>query len=487
LNKDVQAAPELREASLRALHALIPEASLRHDFGPSYVNFLRELRERAHPRGHPDIREIAFPPELRLVVDVGDRLGCDFFYGFYQELFEALTFTSLFEGRQSVVIDVGANFGYYSVLTARRSGSGSSVHALEPDPDAYELLVRNADLNHVGGIMHCHAVCAGAADSEITFYQSQESAFSSARPTARSPIRAVIKVPERKLDSLAAEWGVNGIDGLKVDVEGFEPEVLAGAQALIAQSRDPAIMLEVSSKNLPPEPRQRLAEILHVLYEKHGFSGWLADAVPSGLRAIQTADEAASLHSANLFLVRADGEREAALKRAAQLLSATGGNLSLGCPDDGVVPEGSGGWGERGIQPSLALSAINERNAAIADLNEAQTVLASRLNAIEADSQTRLEVIREREAAIIKITEEREQLQLRLLEVEADSRQRLDVMRAREAQIEQLTERIEQLHSLIEKQREALSERDAFILALREHWLVGRLIRRLGAMLKSSR
>ena len=56
-------------------------------------------------------------------------------------------------GPGDVVLDVGANIGYYAIMLAKRVGSSGKVYAMEPEPHNLELLQRNIDLNGVDGVM----------------------------------------------------------------------------------------------------------------------------------------------------------------------------------------------------------------------------------------------------------------------------------------------------------------------------------------------
>jgi FkbM family methyltransferase len=312
------AAPEAlarSEAQLRALHALRIEARLQPGFEAHYVGFVRALRERLHPRGVPDVRTVLIDGRLRFLVDLGDRLGCDVFYGYYDERFEASLFAELLDPG-STVLDVGANFGYYSVVCADAVGPTGAVHAFEPDPAAFELLTANADANGLADRIHVHRFAVGDHDGTVSYHLAEEAAFSGLTSTGRSATRGVVEVRLRSLDSFAVDHGIEQIDALKIDVEGHEAEVLRGARRLLQRSADPLIMLEVTAKNLTEAARDALTGALAELFAA-GYHGLLPDLQqPGGVRTITRATEAASLASANLFLVRPEEQRERRLREA---------------------------------------------------------------------------------------------------------------------------------------------------------------------------
>ena len=315
ITEDAAAVLARTEAQLRTLHQLRVEARLRPDFEEQYVRFVRALRERVHPRGVRDVRTLTLPSGLTFGVDLGDRLGCDVFYGYYDERFEAALFTDVL-GPSATMFDVGANFGYYAVHCAQAVGPTGSVHAFEPDPAASELLVMNANANGLHHRLTTHAVAVSDRDGEVEYHLAEEAAFSGLTSTGRSATRGVVTVRSRSLDSVATEHGVQQLDALKIDVEGHEPAVLRGAANLLRRSPDPLVMLEVSAKNLTDGARLDLIAALSTLYAI-GFHGLVPDlAVEGGLRGVYTADDAASLPSANLLLLRPGGHRERRLREA---------------------------------------------------------------------------------------------------------------------------------------------------------------------------
>lgn len=294
----------------------MPEAYGFPDLLVPYVTFVRTLRERLHPRGVRDIRQAETAGGLKFLVDVGDRLGCDVYYGFYAEMYEFALFRSILRPG-GVVVDVGANFGLYTISAAAAVGRTGRVVAFEPDPAAFELLTRNVEGNGLVNV-ECHPVCAGDEDAETDFFQMEESAFSGLSATGRANVRAKVRVPVRRLDSVLARSDAP-LTAMKIDVEGHEYAVLRGARVTIRRSPDVTLMIEVSAKNLDSTRKTNFEGALAALYTE-GFTGWLADAGPDGLRRVDRPAEAVDLSAANLFLVRRKGAAEAALRQAARAL-----------------------------------------------------------------------------------------------------------------------------------------------------------------------
>jgi FkbM family methyltransferase len=136
------------------------------------------------------------------------------------------------------VVEVGANIGAHSVDMARACAPGP-FYAFEPQPRIFQILCANLALNDIGNALAYPEGC-GEAEGEavvpLTDYTKEGNFGSLSLEPAGQP---GIKVRIRTIDSL--ELGACGL--LKVDVEGFEPQVLRGARKTIERCR-PVIYIE---------------------------------------------------------------------------------------------------------------------------------------------------------------------------------------------------------------------------------------------------
>lgn len=134
-----------------------------------------------------------------------------------------------------VVVDVGANIGWYTLLAARRAGK---VYAYEPEPTNLELLRKSVAANGYDNVV-ASPLAISSSDGRASLHLSEVSA--GWHSIARNVGVQTLEVPCRTLDTLFPK---SGIDLLKIDVEGYEPEVIAGAKELIAQHRLGHVVLE---------------------------------------------------------------------------------------------------------------------------------------------------------------------------------------------------------------------------------------------------
>jgi FkbM family methyltransferase len=161
-----------------------------------------------------------------------------------------------------VVVDVGANVGAHTVALARLVGSGGAVIAFEPQRLAYYCLCANVALNN----LH-HVVCvqAAAGDAERTLLvpdldPHREQNFGGLE-LGGAASRAGRQVPVRRLDGL----GLASCRLIKIDVEGMERDVLAGAAETICRCR-PFLYVEDDRRDRSAALRALLHELGYVLH-----------------------------------------------------------------------------------------------------------------------------------------------------------------------------------------------------------------------------
>jgi len=142
------------------------------------------------------------------------------------------------------VLDVGANAGYYALTCADLGGPNSNVHAFEPQP-ALAAALRESVVRSHAPVTVVEAAC-GATDGEVVLYESRDRNWASLA-TVRPKYFSVTDVPRTvqliKLDTYCEARGLN-VDLVKIDVAGYESEVLAWFERTFARSR-PHVICEV--------------------------------------------------------------------------------------------------------------------------------------------------------------------------------------------------------------------------------------------------
>lgn len=125
------------------------------------------------------------------------------------------------------VVDVGANVGYYTLMAAARVGPGGRVDAIEAHPRTYRYLCGNVACNRLPNIRTHHRALGDHA-GVVRFTDQRRDDLN------RVADAGGVEVPLARLDDL--DLGTGAIDLLKIDVEGYEKFVLAGAAATLARA-----------------------------------------------------------------------------------------------------------------------------------------------------------------------------------------------------------------------------------------------------------
>ena len=146
-----------------------------------------------------------------------------------------------------VVYDCGANVGFFSVVLAQLVGPSGRVYAFEPSPGTVACLRTVPELN---GFSHLTVVpeAVSVVSGEITFIRSGEDGamvndhVEGTYPDSAADAR--VTVATVSLDDFHYRRGNPPPQFIKIDVEGWEGEALAGASRLIAEYR-PILLLEI--------------------------------------------------------------------------------------------------------------------------------------------------------------------------------------------------------------------------------------------------
>lgn len=140
------------------------------------------------------------------------------------------------------VIDVGANVGVYTFSAARQVGPEGMVIAIEPFSGCVRCLQETCRINQMDWVRVYGAAASDRPGTlRLSLHEASElNELLTDNATASGSVETVSCIT---LDDLVAESSLNRVDWLKIDAEGHEMQVLAGAERLIQQFR-PAILYE---------------------------------------------------------------------------------------------------------------------------------------------------------------------------------------------------------------------------------------------------
>jgi FkbM family methyltransferase len=179
---------------------------------------------------------------FKMYVDTRDiGLAPHLLIGGHWEIWISKLFCDLLRPGMTVV-DVGANFGYYTMLAAAETHLDNHIHSIEADPYNFEILNKNVEVNGYQQIVKTYNCAALDKRREVTLRQfrnhfGSNSIFSD---PADPRIANSVQVQGIPLDDLIP----SPVDLIKIDAEGCEPLIFEGMQELIRRSPNIQILME---------------------------------------------------------------------------------------------------------------------------------------------------------------------------------------------------------------------------------------------------
>lgn len=179
------------------------------------------------------------------------RRGKNIFGEYYYDFFNFSIINDLV-APTNVCFDIGANIGVYSNVLAMLTGDATNIHSFEPVRHVRNKLLANAKLNGNAAI-HVNDVALGDAESRMTMFQIKPEHVrggvsslvqNDTYKQLGSQYFDEVEVSVTTIDKYVQHKNLQSVDFLKIDVEGFEMNVLRGGRETIARYR-PFILLEL--------------------------------------------------------------------------------------------------------------------------------------------------------------------------------------------------------------------------------------------------
>ncbi|MCC7048647.1 MAG: FkbM family methyltransferase [Alphaproteobacteria bacterium] len=213
------------------------------------------------------------------------------------------------------MVDVGANIGHYAMVAALAVGSRGRVVAFEPDDENHAALAANLALNRLDNAKP-ERLALGAAPGRLTLHRDQANrgGHSLAVANVLAPGGAQ-DVAVTTLDAYAASrLDSRRVDFIKIDVQGAEADVLAGAADVLARNH-PVVLLEFwphGIRAMGAEPMALVERMLALGYRlaviERGQPGHLRPL--DGIQALARIDLSHPQAYANLLFAKNETGRE---------------------------------------------------------------------------------------------------------------------------------------------------------------------------------
>jgi len=179
------------------------------------------------------------------------------------------------------IVDIGANIGYFSLIAARLTGKGGRVYAFEPQPDSYNLLRENIQLNGYTNIIPIQKAVSDKTGKIKLWYDNVNFAspsFSKDNVAYFQEKKCVENCCFCEVEIVTLDEYINQpVDILKIDAEGAEGLIINGARRLMRNDRLTIIMefWPFALKNMGTNPGELLRTIrefgftISFINEKH--------------------------------------------------------------------------------------------------------------------------------------------------------------------------------------------------------------------------
>lgn len=184
--------------------------------------------------------------DIRLVFNGSDRRGVPFellSFGEYERE-ELEVFDQIINKEESVLFDIGANIGWYSINWGKKFPK-CTIHAFEPIPETHKFCAKNIGLNHINNVcLHQFAISDKVGIQEY-FFSPETSVLASSENIMGYENAEKISVRVETLDAFVEKNILKKqIDLLKCDVEGGEFASIRGGEQTIKRDK-PIIVLEL--------------------------------------------------------------------------------------------------------------------------------------------------------------------------------------------------------------------------------------------------
>jgi len=265
---------------------------------PAWVNLATTL-VRLLPRGRYRAMNSLCPRAAPAFwARMPDRLGGgQFVCDLRDTISKEVCFTGVYEPQETALVshilqpgmnfvDVGANWGYFTLMAARLVGAGGRVLSLEPDPRMFRKLTGNLTRNQLPQVTALQiAAAATAGNLTLAGYDENDGNFGISRLVADGTASAnLFQVETQPLDDLLDAQKMDSVDLMKMDIEGAEALALAGLKRSLAEGRVKRLLMELHPSQLL-ESGSSANQVMQMLLQS-GYTALTVDHSPATTRAM---------------------------------------------------------------------------------------------------------------------------------------------------------------------------------------------------------
>lgn len=173
-----------------------------------------------------------------------------------------------YSDQSKVIFDVGANIGYYTLQFAKKTDG--KVYAFEPMDYQYKTLLKNIKINQLNNVYPVKKIVSDHAGKQRIYFSGMDNTAASSLVVKTDQHEDVSSIT---LDQYCRMNHIQSIDLLKIDVEGYEMNVLKGLSTMLKSKRVKHIFLEIVEQHLQKAGNSS-EELFNYLrkFNYHGYS-----------------------------------------------------------------------------------------------------------------------------------------------------------------------------------------------------------------------
>jgi FkbM family methyltransferase len=180
-------------------------------------------------------------------------------YGDHDERYETNHLKSLIKPN-SICWDIGANIGFYTCFFAKNISTDGHVYAFEPAKETYNYLCRQIENNNFHGKVTAYQLGIGAQQNDVNlYYDNANSAEGTASIIKGGAKQCHETIKINSIDNLLKGGTIQPADLIKIDVEGYQTDVLIGGEDFFRKSA-PIVLIELKEDN--KESMRKAEEII---------------------------------------------------------------------------------------------------------------------------------------------------------------------------------------------------------------------------------
>lgn len=219
-------------------------------------------------------------PTITLRCDLNDHMLKPYLFGergLYEE--EEIAHCASYLRAGDVLLDIGANHGFWSFLLAARQPGVKQIVTVEANPELAERIRRSASLNPEIQVTVVNEALCRPGVSEVTFYLPMENSVGNlsglgsivlhdmARQEGYLSQERAITCPATNLDALVERLGLPRLDLVKIDVEQAEDQVIEGGKKVFEEMHPRLVMVETAATSHTTRYLLSLGYQAHILAE----------------------------------------------------------------------------------------------------------------------------------------------------------------------------------------------------------------------------